>query len=84
MRETEIPAIANGQKGKTLLVDERGIRKEKRGTGVFFSPSASPFEEQRSAGHRCSRRATRMIIRPLTKMESCSMVQAVTVSLARG
>ena len=31
-----------------------------------------------------SRRATRMIIRPLPKMESCSMVQAVTVSLARG
>ena len=31
-----------------------------------------------------SRRATRMIIRPLMKMESCSIVQAVTVSLARG
>ena len=31
-----------------------------------------------------SRRATRLIIRPLTRIENCSMVQAVTVSLARG
>jgi len=31
-----------------------------------------------------SRRATRMIIRTLQKMERCSIVQAVTVSLARG
>ena len=31
-----------------------------------------------------SRRATRMIVRALTKMEKRSVVQAVTVSLARG
>ena len=31
-----------------------------------------------------SRRPTRMIVRPFTKMEKCSMVLAVTVSLARG
>ena len=31
-----------------------------------------------------SRRATRVIIRPLTRMESCSMVQAAMATLARG
>ena len=33
---------------------------------------------------RCSRRATRMIVQPLTKMENRSLVQTVSVSLARG
>ena len=31
-----------------------------------------------------SRRATRMIVRPFTKLERCSIVQTVTVSPARG
>ena len=31
-----------------------------------------------------SRRATRMIVQPFTRMEDCSMIQAVIVSLARG
>ena len=31
-----------------------------------------------------SRRASRMIIRPLMSMENCSLVQAVSVWLARG
>jgi len=33
---------------------------------------------------RCSRRATRMIIRPSTKIEGCSMVQAAMATVARG
>jgi hypothetical protein len=33
---------------------------------------------------RCSRRATCMIIRPLLKMESCSMVQPAMAKVARG
>ena len=31
-----------------------------------------------------SRRATRLIVRPLMKMRTCSMVQAVMATLARG
>ena len=31
-----------------------------------------------------SRRATRVIVQPLMKMECCPIVQAVTASLARG
>jgi len=31
-----------------------------------------------------SRRVIRRVIRPLPKMENCTMVQAVSVSLARG
>ena len=33
---------------------------------------------------RCNRRATGVIVRPLTKMEKCSVVQAVVAKPARG
>jgi hypothetical protein len=39
---------------------------------------------ERGRTSRCTRRATRMIIRLLLKKESFLMVQAVSVSLARG
>jgi len=43
-----------------------------------------PSEPRAADQDRCSRRATRVIVRPLLKMEKCSIVQAISAKPARG
>ena len=57
------------------------LRDSQSRTGDLHPTNSRPC---RAYQERCSRRATRMIIRPLRKMECLSMIQAVTARLARG
>ena len=73
VRSGTLPVAENGEKAAHIRVVRDRLLPNQMSSG-----SAAVEQD------RCSRRATRMIVRPSTKMERCSIVQAVSGRLARG